>query len=49
MKRLARASLALPLEEGLRQEATEALPLLLGPDATEGLAAFRARRTPGFG
>ncbi|MBY0329604.1 MAG: enoyl-CoA hydratase/isomerase family protein [Acetobacteraceae bacterium] len=48
MKRLARVSLAMPLDEGLRQEAAEALPLLLGPDATEGLAAFRARRRPGF-
>lgn len=49
MKRLARATLALPLDAGLRQEATEAAALLPGEDATEGLAAFAARRKPEFG
>jgi enoyl-CoA hydratase/carnithine racemase len=48
MKRLVRASLALPLAEGLRQEAAEALRLLPGADVSEGLAAFAARRKPSF-
>lgn len=49
MKRLARATFAVPLEDGLRQEEAAVLPVLLGPDVDEGLAAFAARRPPEFG
>jgi enoyl-CoA hydratase/carnithine racemase len=38
----------LSLAEGLREEAAEALRLLPGPDASEGLAAFAERRKPAF-
>ena len=49
MKRLARASLEGALDAGLALEEGAVVDGLLHEDASEGLAAFRARRTPRFG
>lgn len=49
MKRLARQGLEGTLAEGLALEEELALPVLLGDDVGEGLAAFEARRKPLFG
>lgn len=49
MKRLARASLEGSLDAGLALEEESVVDGLLHDDATEGLAAFRERRTPRFG
>lgn len=49
MKRLARASLEGSLDAGLTLEEASVVDGLLHEDASEGLAAFRARRTPRFG
>lgn len=48
MKRLARHGVHLPVDEGLSLEADAAVDHILGPDTTEGLAAFEARRKPYF-
>jgi enoyl-CoA hydratase len=49
MKRLARASLEGSLDASLALEEATVIEGLLHDDASEGLAAFRARRTPQFG
>ena len=49
MKRLARAGLEGSLDAGLALEEASVVDGLLHEDASEGLAAFRARRTPRFG
>ncbi|KPQ08277.1 MAG: enoyl-CoA hydratase [Rhodobacteraceae bacterium HLUCCA12] len=48
MKRLAREGLDLSLTQAMRLERDAAVQHLRGPDVAEGLAAFRARRTPDF-
>ena len=48
MKRLARQGVDRGMGEGLALEADAAVDHLLGPDTTEGLAAFEARRKPNF-
>jgi enoyl-CoA hydratase len=48
MKRLARDGLERPLDEALALEAQLAPAALRTDDVTEGLAAFRERRTPNF-
>jgi len=48
MKRLARSGLEGSLDAGLRMEEEQVIAGLLGPDVTEGLAAFGARRKPRF-
>lgn len=49
MKRFARAGLEGSLDAGLAMEEAAVVDGLLGDDASEGLAAFRARRPPRFG
>jgi enoyl-CoA hydratase len=49
MKRLARAGFEGSLDAGLAREEAEVVGGLLHDDVSEGLAAFRARRTPRFG
>ena len=49
MKRLAHASLERSLDAGLALEEASVVDGLLHDDASEGLAAFRERRTPRFG
>lgn len=49
MKRLARAGLEGTLDAGLALEEAAVVDGLLQDDASEGLAAFRARRSPRFG
>ena len=48
MKRLARKGLDGTLKEGLLLEQEVASRALMGPDVTEGMAAFEARRAPNF-
>ena len=48
MKRLTRQGIHLHVDEGLSLEAAAAVDHILGPDTTEGLAAFEARRKPNF-
>ena len=48
MKRLARRGLELPIAEAMRFEVDAATVHLGGPDTSEGLAAFEARRKPKF-
>ncbi|WP_089941754.1 enoyl-CoA hydratase/isomerase family protein [Candidatus Entotheonella palauensis] len=49
MKQISRHGLNGPLDNGLQLEENAAVIALLGADATEGLHAFQARRTPNFG
>lgn len=49
MKQISRQGLDGPLDNGLQLEENAAVIALLGADATEGLNAFQARRTPNFG
>lgn len=49
MKRLAREGIEQPLATGLALEEREVIDALRGADASEGLAAFSARRKPVFG
>lgn len=48
MKRLAREGLSLEPRQAMRLEIDAAARHILGPDTSEGLAAFRARRKPNF-
>lgn len=48
MKALARQGLGTSLEAGLRMERERVMEAMAGPDVTEGLAAFEARREPSF-
>jgi enoyl-CoA hydratase len=48
MKQLARQGLEGSLSDGLQLEEELAVPVLLGDDVGEGLAAFEARRKPNF-
>ena len=48
MKRLVRQGLELPLTDALQLEAGAAAGHIMGPETTEGLAAFEARRKPNF-
>lgn len=49
MKRLARDSASVPLDEGLRRETDLAVAHIASAAVTEGLAAFRQGRAPDFG
>ncbi len=48
MKRLASEGLSLQPRQAMRLEADAAARHIFGPDTTEGLAAFQARRKPNF-
>jgi len=48
MKQLARQGMEGSLSDGLKLEERLAVPVLLGDDVGEGLAAFEARRKPNF-
>jgi enoyl-CoA hydratase len=49
IKRAVQAGTDLPLESGLALERELQQRLFTGPDAKEGIAAFREKRTPSFG
>jgi enoyl-CoA hydratase len=48
MKRLSRAALDTPLSTGLRAERETVVQAMRGPDPSEGIAAFEAKRGPIF-
>lgn len=48
MKELARGGQEMSLSAGLQQEMNRVIETMAGPDAAEGLAAFKARRPPVF-